>query len=249
MPINLVRAARGAVLLAVRGSGGVAAGALRRRTVRRLRLIFIAGPLVALAVLFMISATAQLPVIVADGAVAWMFGSQDRQGAAATQPCAAPPPILAAALPAADDTDVGAAPVNTWPATGLDEHGRPTPEAMTVIDTIPTGASADTAQGWVLFRLGHPSDPGTADFGSFAATFDEVRRHLSAGASPLDVVATMDPFADYAPYLLLAQTNTYRLMVQGGVTHTAQQRDNLVEALGFTCEGGRAESGGRVKSP
>lgn len=236
MPVNLVRAARGAVLLAIRGSGSVAADVFRRRPFRRARLVVIAGALAVGVFLLVIAAAAQFPIVVADGAVAWLFGGRENHvGAQIPQACAAPPPVTAPAAPESREPDVDE-PAGAGPAFGLDAEGRPTAEAMAVIDAIPVGASLDTAQGWVLFRLAHPADPVAADFASFAEAFTETGRHLSAAATPLDVVASMDPGADYAPYLLLAQANGYRLMRQESVIYSPNQREDLIAALGVTCE-------------
>ena len=114
---------------------------------------------------------------------------------------------------------------------------------LAVIDAIPAGASLQAAQGWVMFRLVHPNDPGATDFGSFATRFGDVASHLSAKATPLDVVASMDPGADYAPYLLLAQTNGYRLMRQDSVVYSPTEREELIHGLGATCQdrGGAAQ--------
>lgn len=247
MPVNLVRAARGAVLLAIRGSGGVAAAVFRRRRFRRARLVAIAGALAVGVFLLVIGAAAQFPIVVADGAVAWLFGGrEDHVGAQVPQACAAPPAVTATATATVATPETGApAPADAvGPAFGLDADGRPTAEAMAVIDAIPVGAPLDTAQGWVLFRLAHPADPVAADFASFAAAFTETGGHLSSAATPVDVVASMDPGADYAPYLLLSQANAYRLMRQDSVVYTPRQREDLIAALGITCED-RAGAGRR----
>lgn len=244
MPINLARAARGAVLFAIRAGGGVAAAGFRRRSVRRVRLVAIGGALATVVFMLVIGAAAQFPIMIADGAVAWLFGGrEDHVGAQIPEVCATPPPVTAAAAPAdvVPGVEGSAAP---GPAFGLDTQGRPTAEAMAVLDEIPVGASLDIAQGWVLFRLAHPTNPAAADFASFAEEFTQMGGHLSASATPVDVVASMDPGADYAPYLLLAQANGYRLMRQDSVAFTPKQGEALIQALGITCED-RAGTGRR----
>lgn len=236
MSLNLVRATRGAVLLALRAGGGVAAAALPRLAFRKVRLIAIGGALAMVAFMLVVAAATQFPIMLADSAVAWMFGGrQDHVGTQVRQPCAAPPPVTATA-PAPDGPDEAAPVASAPPVFGLDAQGRPTSEAMAVINEIPVGASLNAAQGWVLFGLAHPNDPAAADFGGFAARFGDVASHLSAKATPLDVVASMDPGADYAPYLLLAQTNGYRLLRQDSVTYTPKERQALIESLGVTCQ-------------
>jgi hypothetical protein len=240
MPINLVRAARGAVLLALRSGGGVAAAALPRFAFRKMRLIVIAATLAIVAFMLVIAAAVQFPIALADEAVAWMFGGrQDHVGVQLKQPCASPPPVTATASapPAGSDGTAVAEPATApAPVFGLDSQGRPTPEAMAVIDAIPAGASLHAAEGWVMFQLSHPNSPDAADFGSFATRFGDVASHLSSKATPLDVVASMDPVADYAPYLLLAQTNGYRLMRQDSVVYSPKEREELIRGIGVTCE-------------
>ncbi len=240
MPINLVRAARGAVLFALRSGSGVAARSLPRFAFRKARLIVIAAAVAFVLFMLVIAAAVQFPIVLADQAVAWMFGGhQDHVGVQLKQPCATPPAVTATATAPATVPDDAAAvepPPGSEPIFGLDAQGRPTPEAMAVIDAIPAGASLQAAEGWVMFRLVHPNDPGAADFGSFATRFGDVASHLSTKATALDVVANMDPGADYAPYLLLAQTNGYRLMRQDSVVYTPTEREELIHGLGATCQ-------------
>lgn len=210
-------------------------GAARRRWLLLTAAVVVgAGFLVA-------GALAQFPITVADTATTWIFGGRGGDG----QPqvpaiCATPPtPTVAAQVadnasaPGADETAPAPAPAPPPPA--LDSDGRPTPEAQAVLERIPAGADVTVAQGWILFGLAHPND-ASIDFPSFAQRFEQTTGTLSAQATALDTVTTMDPAADYSPFLLFSQAGAYQMMRQGSVSASAEQRDALIEAVGVTCE-------------
>jgi hypothetical protein len=200
--------------------------------------------------LMIVGAIAQFPITVADTAAAWIFGSRGGDNGQPQVPdiCATPPSVPAAPS-TPPDTDTVAADVDgdpsgsrpapePAPAPGLDDHGRLTPEATVVYKQIPVGADVSVAEGWMMYRLAHPQqDDATSDFAEFAVLYRDTASRLSGQATALDVVATMDPAANYSPYLLLAQTGAYLLMRQGSVTATDPQRDALIETLGATCAG------------
>ncbi len=58
---------------------------------------------------------------------------------------------------------------------------------------------------------------------------------LSPSASPLEVVASMDPGADYSPYLLVTWAGVYDLVRRGSVSATGGQREAVVAALQAGC--------------
>ncbi|WP_227665499.1 hypothetical protein, partial [Klebsiella pneumoniae] len=60
---------------------------------------------------------------------------------------------------------------------------------------------------------------------------------MSPNATALDVVATMDPAVDYAPFLLIVQAASYRLVKQGSVAASGSQTQALITALATTCAG------------
>lgn len=119
----------------------------------------------------------------------------------------------------------------------MQEDGRPTSQALDIIAAIPAKADVDIAQAWILWRLAHPDDPNTSSFDLFSAAYMNTAAGLSVNATPMDVAATMDPAADYSPYLLLAQAGAYRMLRQGALTGTEQQRGLLMQALLTTCAG------------
>lgn len=211
------------------------------RGATRRRWLLLAAAVVVSAGFLVAGALAQFPVTVADTATTWIFGGRGGDG----QPqvpaiCATPPsPTVAAQVadnasaPGPDQTAPAPAPAPPPPA--LDSDGRPTPEAQAVLERIPAGADVTVAQGWILFGLAHPND-ASIDFASFVQRFEQTAGTLSAQATALDTVTTMDPAADYSPYLLFSQAGAYQMMRQGSVSATAEQRDALIEAVGVTCE-------------
>ena len=217
-------------MVAMLRTGG---GAARRRWLLLAAVMAVgAGFLVA-------GALAQFPITVADTATAWIFGGRGGDG----QPqvpaiCATPPAPTLSPSQVADGaaaTPEGATPAPTPPPAALDADGRPTPEAQAVIERIPAGTDVTVAQGWILFGLAHPDDT-SMDFPTFAQRFEQTAATLSAQATALDIAATMDPAADYSPYLLLSQAGAYQMLRQGSISATEAQRDGLIEAVGITCE-------------
>ncbi len=230
MSSRLLSAARWAVLTGLRGTKkGLVGLWLRRASTRRLRLIAAAAAVVLVGFMLTVAAAAELPVMVADTVTGWLFGGRtDSSERSAPQICF-PSPAAAAGGPTG-----GAAGVPVI----IDEQGRPSAAARAVIDAIPVGVPVDTAQGWVLFRLTHnPGEGAPGDFASFATVFSSMAGELSPGASPVDVVSSMDPRADYSSVLLLAQAASYQLLRQGSVSYTPQQREDTIAALSATCEG------------
>lgn len=239
---------------AITGGPALAAGMWALRSRRGVRWGKILGLIAVLVSFMIITALVQFPSTVANTATAWMFGAVDRADVPSVpipQICGAPPkpaPNPAPPVPsevAADEEQPTAAesspPLSAEPAPqprpGLDPEGRATPEAMAVIGQIPLDTEADVAMGWILYRMAHPAgnDP-LSSFEQFRAGYNNTADTLSRGVEPLQVVATIDPNADYAPYLLLAQTGTFRLMGQGSVKATEQQAGELVAAIGRTCK-------------
>jgi hypothetical protein len=204
------------------------------RGAARRRWLLLAAVVVVGVGFLVAGALAQFPITVADTATAWIFGGRGGDG----QPrvpaiCATPPAPTVAQV--AENASASGPEEPAPPPAALDADGRPTPEAQAVIERIPAGTDVTVAQGWILFGLAHPNDT-SIDFPSFAQRFEQTAGTLSAQATALDTVTTMDPAADYSPYLLFSQAGAYQMMRQGSVSATAEQRDQLIEAVGVTCE-------------
>lgn len=237
---GVIRAARAGVKSTL-PLAAAAMGALRNRSgLRRRRRLVIVGVCVCV-VMMLVGSIAQYPYVIADTAAAWIFGGRgDSSGLhVVPQICVVPPHVTQLADPSEvpDGQSSSTSPLVVPAADGLDEQGRPTPETMAVIDQIPVGSNVLVAQGWIMWRLAHPGDGPVSDFQSFRQAFGDASAALTSRASVTDVVATMDPRADYSPYLLLAQAGAYRLMKQKSVTASAAERDELVAELGTTCAG------------
>jgi hypothetical protein len=238
MPGNAIRAVRRGVSIAARGVPGAALAVLGRFGVGRRRRVMIIVVCAGLAVLFLgFGALAQFPITVADTAAAWIFGGRVRQAGAPQIPdiCVTPPSPTATQAQLVSPPDGPSVVPAPLPA-GLGPDGRPTEQARNVLAHIPAGADVAVAQGWILYGLAHPRDAGM-DFTGFVTMFDQASDRLSRQATALDVVSTLDPRADYSPYLLLAQVGSYQLMRQGSAAANDLQRDELVDAINVTCQG------------
>lgn len=241
MQSSLIRVARAGVSAARRGAPAAVVAMLRSgRGAARRRWLLLAAVVVVGAGFLVAGALAQFPITVADTATAWIFGGRGGDGQPQVPAICATPPTPTAAQVAENASAPGPekaapAPAPAPPPAALDADGRPTPEAQAVIERIPAGTDVTVAQGWILFGLAHPNDT-SIDFPSFAQRFEQTAGTLSAQATALDTVTTMDPAADYSPYLLFSQAGAYQMMRQGSVSATAEQRDALIEAVGVTCE-------------
>jgi len=236
---GVIRAARAGVKSTLPLTAA-AIGALHNRSGlkrRRRLLIVVAG---ACAIIMLIGSIMQYPYMIADTAAERIFGGRgDSSGRYTVPQICETPPSVTHPVPlsvTSEETDSAPAPIAT-PADGLDAEGRPTAETMAVIEQIPVGTDVRVAQGWIMWRLAHPGDSVLADFQTFHEEFNAASASLTSGASVTNVVATMDPHADYSPYLLLAQAGSYRLMKQKSLTASTGERDALVAALGITCAG------------
>lgn len=210
--------------------------AATHRTRRRAAWITLAVAAVFIATSAL--AIMQTPIIVANIAAGTLFGVFDSNDPDQISR----PPNICAPIPSAK-------PVNTPPDDAsrpvpahasrdpLGPDGTPTQDTMAVIKQVPIGADVDIATAWILYGLAHPKDDHVADYRSFADAFTATRVAMSLQATPLDVVATMDPHADYSPYLLLAQAAAYRILRQGTLTATDQQTHDLIASLARTCAG------------
>lgn len=249
MPRGVIQSVRGAKPVSALAAtvGDMALSVVRRRW---WWLIGVAAAGIITAVVFLVAAVyhviAQYPMEMADNATAWIFGGrQDDHGRTLGKICSPPPSLTASAPPPAPATPDEAAvvpgaelpPPAAPPAPGLQEDGRPTAQALDIIAAIPAKADVDIAQAWILWRLAHPDDPNTAGFDLFTTAYTNTADGLSVNATPMDVAATMDPAADYSPYLLVAQAGAYRMLRQGALTGTEQQRGLLMQALLTTCAG------------
>lgn len=207
----------------------------RLPSARRRRWVLLAmAAVIVIAAFFVI---VQTPMIIANTATAAMFGAFDstdpqQQGPpadfCAPVPSVPPPPEA----PPGEQANPASAQLDP-----LDADGRPTSQTLEIIAQVPAGAELDTATAWILFRLAHPYEADHADYRVFNDAYTATRSAMSANAAPLDVVATMDPTADYSPFLLIAQAATYRLVRQGSVTASDAQIHALIAALGATCAG------------
>lgn len=239
----------GARVLRLAGAApSIAVASLLRRGAFRLKWRW---ALVAAAVTLLLvsSIAARMPVLIADTATAWLLGGRtDAMGHPIPQICTSPPSASEAAIPVAPSADEASPPVSAdapasapSPVPALDSQQRPTDAALEVIGTVPAGTPIVLAQAWVLFELAHPGGPGAhpaaADFGSFTAWYHQTSEILSPQATALEVVTSIDPAADYSPYLLLSQAATYRLMRQGSVTYTDSQRNELLNQIMTACRG------------
>jgi hypothetical protein len=240
---TLIRAVRGGVSAAAGGVPGVAVGVAAGlvRGGRRKVVVFALCALIAMAFMS-VAAVAQFPITVADTAVAWIFGGRGGQAGTAAVPdiCAAPAHVHQAPVTERPDPSRAAAPEPAVLAAALGGDGRPTEQAQAALAAIPAGTDVSVAQGWILYDLSHPRDGGADFFAKFSAAFEATAGRLTSQATALDVVSTMDPRADYSPYLLFAQAGGYQMMRQGAITATDSQRDKLVEELAATCEGATA---------
>lgn len=252
--LTALRVARGRVLAAVGGLPAVVLSEVLRRR-RSRRMVFVAVAAIVIAILLIAGALARFPLVIADTASAWMLGGRsDTLAREVPRICVAPPTVSPApapeALPATVAADTAAPTDGSMPPAaapppaplpGLDAEGRPTPEALAVIDSVPAGADLGVAQGWVLFELAHPPGAGahsaSTDFETFSGWYRQTADILSANASPLDVVTSIDPTADYSPYLLLSQVAAYRMMRQGSVEFTEEQRGSLLVGIAASCRG------------
>lgn len=198
-----------------------------------------------------LGAGAQYPATIADTATAWMFNGRETGVGPNNQPvpdiCVTPPPVRAAPAdtpPVALDTETSSVEAVSEemtppppPAPGLLPDGRPTPEALAVIDGLPPGADVTVSTGWILYQLAHPGSGGFPDYPAFYGAYIQTAEQLSKKATATDVVATMDPQANYSPYLLLAQAGAYKMLKQGSLKASDLQRKELIDALVMTCAG------------
>ncbi len=223
-------------------AGAVGTMALRVLRFKRPRVagkIWLIIGAAAVCVTFMAAVTVivQAPVMIADAATAWLFGQVDPQS-----PNDAPPEDFCSPIPPVEATTDGAggsAPPTEVPMSVLGADGKPSSDAMTIIGQVPVGADVDIATAWMLYRFVHPLDARMADFDAFADAYASTRSSMSSGAGPLEVDATIDPVANYSPYLLVAQAASYRLLRQGSLSSTTQQTHDLIGAIGTTCAGNK----------
>ena len=201
---------------------------------KRRRWILIAAAAVAITAFL---AIAQTPMIIANTATAALFGAFDSDDPQQQPPpanfCAPIPTIAPSPEP---PPSAEGSPVNVK-RDPLDPDGRPTQQTLQIVAQVPADAELDTATAWILFRLAHPDEIDHADYRAFGDAYTSTRAAMSPNATPLDVVSTMDPSADYSPFLLIAQAATYRLVRQGSVAASEAQIHALIAALGATCAG------------
>lgn len=243
MKFTAARVARARVLGLAAGLPGVLLSQVLRRDRRRKLPLVVAG--VTVAVVVLVAAAAQWPIVIADTASAWVFGARhDPLGRPIPQLCAPVPSPSVSLAPVVPGGEEGQPPLGhaaPVPGPGFDADGHLTVEALSAVELVPVDTDIATAQGWVLFRLAHPpgelSHSATGDFAAFADWYAQTAGLLSDEASPLDVVTSIDPAADYAPYLLLSQAAVYRMLKQRSVRFTEEQRGDLIAALSRTCRG------------
>ncbi|MEB3022955.1 MULTISPECIES: hypothetical protein [Mycolicibacter] len=225
----------------ISATGPLAAVALRLLTRRRANLrrrLVIAAAAALTLILMAVVAVVEAPMMIANIAVATLFGDSDSPGFAADVPAddqcvAVPTPAVAPPAAAPTSDTLGTDSDEPSPA----DDAPPAATATELIGQIPIGADVDVATTWLLYRLAHSAEPAVSDYRDFAQAYATTRQSLSAHATAVDVAATMDPGADYSPYLLLAQAAVYRLLKQGSVTATDQQATALINGLAATCAG------------
>jgi hypothetical protein len=230
---------------------------------RRRKIVLAAVVIVTAAFMAAVTMVIQQPMYIADVVTHRLFGSGDSGGPKwedkpAPDICVPPPstaiPVTppstyvpeADANPEEEPTNE-TAPESTPPApppSALGSNGKVIEAARKIMDAVPAHSDMTVAQGFILYRLAHPDSRFPDDWNEWVTTFYDATSTLSAGASALDVVSTMDPNADYRPYLLVSDAATYRLLRNHKVSADARRIAGLLGSLMQTCQDGSGESPG-----
>lgn len=158
------------------------------------------------------------------------------------QPSAAPTPATESEAPGDAPVDAPAPGATGYtPPKSIGEDGKPTPEVIALMRTVPKGADPRQAEAWMLYALAHPTDDPMRGWNDFAAAFarqlDALRGDGDAqeSASALDIVRGIDITPYYEAHTLAAAVSVLDLHRHQVVRMTADQESNLYTRVLSGC--------------
>jgi hypothetical protein len=231
---------------------------------RRRRRLLVVGLLCALVIsVSTVAVVIQQPIYIANVIVTRLFGASGPTGESIAAPdiCVPPPstanpmslpptyaPVTTSAAepspgesaptdeqPPLEGVEMTTVPPAPPPAV-LGTDGKPTEAAHRIMSEVPKGADMVVAEGYLLYRFAHPDGQFPRSWGEWVDTFYDTTSTMSSDASASDVVATMDPNADYRPYLLASAATTYKMVKEQRLSGDSKRVTALLSEIMHTCE-------------
>ncbi|MEE3755282.1 hypothetical protein [Mycobacterium intracellulare] len=99
--------------------------------------------------------------------------------------------------------------------------GHYTPEAQRIVSDIPPNATINPATAYLLYRWSHQDQPWKPSWDEWDGYLHD--HQIGPTASDIDIAESVDPRADYTPYLVAARSTTVALAAGGPIAADKKQ--------------------------
>lgn len=111
--------------------------------------------------------------------------------------------------------------------------GHYTPEAQRIVADIPPNATIKPATAYLLYRWSHQDQPWQPNWDEWEGYLHD--HSIGPTASDIEIAESVDPQADYTPYLVAARSTTVALAAGGPIAADKKQIASMADQVYRAC--------------